>query len=94
MNQWLHGFVNEIGLFAAFLTTISFVPQLIKIWRSRSARDVSLGMFCVFVAGVTLWLTYGLLINDLPMILANTVTLSLALAILVLKLKFDRKGQK
>ena len=77
-----------IGFIAATLTTISFVPQVIKIWRSRSTHDVSLGMYALFTLGVAMWLAYGLLIHSWPVILANFVTLLLAGAVLVLKLKF------
>lgn len=77
-----------IGLAAALLTTIAFLPQAIKTWRTRSARDISLGMFVALVTGICLWLVYGLLIGDLPLILANGVTLVLAGSILVFKLRF------
>lgn len=77
-----------IGIAAAILTTSAFAPQAIQAWRSRSTRDVSLTMFSMMVAGIVLWLIYGLLIGDLPLILANTVTLLLAGAILVAKIRF------
>jgi MtN3 and saliva related transmembrane protein len=83
--------VNAIGLVAAVCTTISFVPQLIRVWRLRSAREISLSMFLVFSLGTFLWLLYGIFIRSLPVILANAVTLALSLAILALSLKFDRK---
>lgn len=81
------GFITAIGLVAASLTTIAFVPQVIKTWRSKSAKDLSLGMFGIFSLGVLLWLTYGLLINDLPIILANTFTLILSSIILYFKVR-------
>lgn len=81
------GFITAIGLVAASLTTIAFVPQVIKTWRSRSAKDLSLGMFGIFSMGVLLWLTYGLLVNDLPIILANTFTLILSSIILYFKVR-------
>ncbi len=77
-----------IGIAAAILTTVAFAPQAIQAWRSRSTRDVSLAMFSMMVAGIALWLVYGLLIDDLPLILANAVTLLLAGAILVAKIRF------
>ena len=83
--------VTAIGLIAAVCTTVSFVPQLIRVWRLRSAREISLTMFLVFSLGTFLWLLYGNLIRSLPVILANAVTLALSLAILALKLRFDRK---
>ena len=77
-----------IGFVAATLTTISFVPQVIKIWRSRSTHDVSLGMYALFTLGIAMWLAYGLLIYSWPVILANFVTLLLAGTVLLMKLKF------
>lgn len=86
--------VNAIGLAAAICTTISFVPQLIRVWRLRSAREISLTMFLVFSLGTLLWLLYGIFIRSMPVILANAVTLALSLAILALKLRFDRNKRK
>ena len=77
-----------LGLTAGFLTTIAFVPQVRKIWKTRSADDVSLVTFIAFTVGVTLWLTYGVVLGEFSMILWNSVTLVLALAILAMKLKF------
>lgn len=72
-----------LGLAAAALTTGSFVPQVLKAWRSGSSADLSLGMYGLFTTGVVLWLIYGILIGDLPVIAANAVTLALVLSILV-----------
>lgn len=83
--------VNAIGLVAAACTTISFVPQLVRIWQLRSAREISLSMFLVYSFGVLLWLIYGIYLRAAPIILANAVALVLSLAILGLKLRFDRK---
>jgi MtN3 and saliva related transmembrane protein len=77
-----------IGIAAAILTTAAFAPQVVKAWRTRSTRDVSLAMFTLMVAGIALWLVYGILIDDLPLILANAVTLVLAAAILIAKIRF------
>jgi MtN3 and saliva related transmembrane protein len=78
-----------LGFLAGFLTTISFLPQVVKTWKSQSASDLSLGMFSVFSVGVICWLVYGLLLQEMPMILWNAVTLVLVLIILIMKLKFD-----
>jgi MtN3 and saliva related transmembrane protein len=77
-----------IGLGAGFLTTIAFVPQVLKIWRAKSARDLSLPTFALFTIGVGLWLVYGILKQEPPIILWNAVTLALAGAILAMKLRF------
>jgi MtN3 and saliva related transmembrane protein len=79
--------LNLLGLLAAFCTTMAFVPQLVKVWRSRSANDISLGMFSLMTLGIALWLIYGIALLDLPLIVANAITLCLAASILVMKLK-------
>ncbi len=79
-----------LGLTAGTLTTIAFVPQAVKTWRSRSAHDISGGMLVLFSAGVLLWLIYGLLIGSWPIMIANAVTGVLALTILYFKLRGGR----
>ena len=86
--------INLIGYAAATGTTISFLPQLIRVVRLRSAEDISLGMFLIFSAGTVLWLTYGLLSHSWPVAVANAVTLVLSMSILILKLRFDRRDSK
>jgi len=78
-----------VGYFAGFLTTFSFVPQVLKTWKSKTASDLSLGMFLAFSLGVFCWLVYGILLDEAPMIFWNAVTLIFAMALLVMKLKFD-----
>lgn len=87
LSTWAISFIGSV---AAFCTTISFVPQLLRVWRLKSARDISLTMFLVFSLGVFLWLLYGIFIHSGPVILANGATLALSLAILALKLRYDR----
>ena len=82
--------INLIGYVAATLTTISFLPQLIRVVKLRSARDISLGMFLIFSAGTLFWFIYGLLSHSLPVLIANAITLALSVSILILKLRFDR----
>ena len=81
---------EAVGYLAALLTTCSFVPQAWLTFRTRDASGVSLGMYCVFAAGVALWLAYGILLRAWPIVAANAVTLTLAVAILVMKLRFRR----
>lgn len=83
-----------LGLAAGTLTTIAFVPQVLKTWRSKSGRDISLGMFLLFSTGVALWLWYGISISSTPVILANAITLVLALSVLTLKLRYDRADRQ
>ena len=79
--------VTLLGFVAAACTTVAFVPQVVRSWRTRSTRDVSLTMFAVMTSGVLLWLIYGLLIHDRPLVVANGVTFVLSLTILVMKLR-------
>src|SRR6059058_5644170 len=76
-----------IGYAAAFCTTTAYVPQVLRVWRTRSTRDISLRMFLVLVTGLTLWLTYGIWKSEIPLIAANSITLMLASTILYFKLK-------
>jgi MtN3 and saliva related transmembrane protein len=77
-----------IGLAAATCTTGSFLPQVIKAWRSKSTNDVSAVMFALLVTGNSLWLLYGAVIGDLPLVVANLITLGLSATILALKLRY------
>ena len=82
-----------VGLLAATLTTTAFLPQMIKTWQSKSAKDVSYTMLITFIIGVFLWLIYGILNQDIPVILANAFTLLFNLAILYLKIKYEKTPQ-
>ncbi len=77
-----------IGFIAASLTTLGFVPQVIKTWRSRSAADLSFQMVSILFTGVLFWLIYGLMIGDQPIIVANGVTLVFVFLLLFFKLTF------
>ncbi len=77
-----------IGYIAATLTTVSFVPQVIKTWKSRHAADVSLWMYSIFTVGVIMWISYGIHVSAWPVVAANAVTLVLAGAILIMKLRW------
>ncbi|KMP12655.1 hypothetical protein UR09_00690 [Candidatus Nitromaritima sp. SCGC AAA799-A02] len=79
---------SNLGYLAGFLTTVAFIPQVVKTWKTKSARDISLGMFVTFCASVFCWLLYGFMINEGPVILWNLVTLALAMCILGMKLKY------
>jgi MtN3 and saliva related transmembrane protein len=79
---------DVIGYIAAALTTVSFVPQVLKTWKSKQAADVSLWMYCIFTAGIIMWLIYGVLSEAWPVAVANAVTLVLAGLILAMKLKW------
>ena len=79
---------ESLGFAAGFLTTIAFVPQVVKIWRSKSANDVSLPAFAVFTVGIAAWIGYGIVKHDMPIVLWNAVTIALAIAILVMKVRY------
>ncbi|WP_296054941.1 SemiSWEET transporter [uncultured Amphritea sp.] len=80
-----------IGLMAASCTTLSFVPQVVHILRTGNVDGISLLMYSVFTIGVALWLVYGLILGDIPVILANLVTFILASMVLTLTLHKRRK---
>lgn len=77
-----------IGLIAGVLTTSAFVPQVYKTWKLKSAESLSLTMYLVFFVGIILWLVYGIAINSLAMIFANSVTAFLALLLIFFKLRY------
>ena len=79
--------IKYIGFFAAFCTTISFLPQAIKVYQSKSTKDISLYMFLIFTIGTFCWLIYGIVISSVPIMIANTITLILSFFILIYKIK-------
>ena len=79
---------TTIGLAAGVLTTIAVVPQVYRSWRTRHVRDLSLWQPVLLVAGMILWLWYGIELGDLPLIIANIVSLALNLTLISFKLRF------
>lgn len=86
--------VEILGLVAATCTTISFIPQVIKTYRMKSGKGVSMGMYSIFLFGVALWLVYGLIIKNWPIILSNMITLSLGIAIVIMTLVFAGREKR
>ena len=82
-----------IGLFAGICTASSLLPQLIKTIKEKKAEDISKLMLVVLMTGVATWIVYGLLRNDLPIVLTNAFSLLLNIAMLVLRIKYSRKGK-
>jgi MtN3 and saliva related transmembrane protein len=80
---------TTIGYFAAAFTTIAFIPQALKVYKSKHTKDISLGMFSLLNIGLILWLSYGILIFSAPIIIANAATILLAVYIFYMKLKLD-----
>jgi Uncharacterized conserved protein len=91
MEHSLTQYVDIIGLMAGTLTTLSFMPQVIKTWKSRSAKDVSLVMLIMFALGVSLWIAYGYATRATPVICANFATLALIIVLLILKFKYRQE---
>ena len=83
--------VELIGFLAAICTTGAFVPQLVRVLRLRSARDISLPTFLLFSIGLILWTLYGIYIGSIPVITSNAITLLLSGTIVVLKIRYDRR---
>lgn len=79
------------GFLAATLTTASFIPQALHTFRTKDVRGISLGMYSAFTAGVALWLVYGWMLGEMPIVIANAITLSLAITILVMKLRYHEE---
>ncbi len=80
--------VTIIGLMAGVLTTLSFLPQVVKIWKLKETKDISLEMYIMLGTGILLWFIYGLCINEIPVIAANGVSLVLVSCVISLKLKY------
>jgi len=77
-----------VGLCAGFLTTLSFLPQVIQVFKSRSTKDISLGMYALFCLGVGLWIVYSVLIGSVSIFVSNIATLLLAGGVLIMKLLY------
>ena len=77
-----------IGYIAGILIITSLIPQIIKSWRTKSTTDLSLTRYLIYVTGVVMWLIYGIVITNNPMIIMNTINLTLALSVVYLKLKY------
>jgi MtN3 and saliva related transmembrane protein len=85
--------VTLIGLVAALCTTVSYIPQLKKIWDTGETEDISLTMFLILAGGIALWIVYGVMRGDTVIILANSVSLALLTAILFFKLRNVFRGR-
>ncbi len=80
--------VMIIGLIAATLTTGALFPQLFKVWKTKSTKDISTGMFALTSTGFLVWLIYGMFVNNFPIIIANSLAFIQAIAILFFKIKY------
>jgi len=84
--------ITWLGFVAGILTTISFVPQVHKVWRTKRTDDLSMGMLLAFASGICLWLLYGILLGAAPIIVANAATLVQLLVIIILKARYRQRS--
>ena len=87
-------YIDLFGFSAALLTTIAFLPQLYKTWKTRSADDVSLIMLILFISGLICWIIYGLKIHSIPILIANLVTFIFNFLILILKITYSERKKE
>lgn len=80
--------ITSLGLLAGALTTISFIPQVMKTWKFKETKDISLLMYIIFFTGILLWFSYGIFIGNTPIIVANGVSLILVFIVLSLKIRY------
>ena len=81
--------MTVLGIVAGSLTTLAYLPQVLKTWRSRSADGMSWSMLIILCAGIVLWLVYGVYVHDMPLIMANLLTLVFSSAILGVKIRYE-----
>ncbi len=84
-------YTEVIGSLAGLCTTVAFLPQLVQIYKAKSGKGISTVMYCIFCFGICLWLCYGWLLGEVPMMVTNAVTLVLALAVLTMKLMWRKR---
>ncbi len=83
--------IDIIGYAAGFLILISIIPQIIKSWKTKSAKDLSLLRYCIYIGGVALWLLYGIVLNNGPIMIVNSINFLLACSVIYLILKYGNK---
>lgn len=79
-----------IGYFATFLTVVAFLPQVVKVWKTKGVKDISLGMYLLLVSGALSWIVYGFLVSDVPIIITNVAIFVLELTVVIFKVYYDR----
>ncbi len=82
--------IAMLGLVAGTITSITFIPQVIKIWKTRSAKDISVAMLLLLLLGVSMWLIYGIIVKDIAIIYTNSMVMGMGLLMLYFKWKFDK----
>ena len=89
----MNNLIHYVGFFAGLLTSGAAVPQVCRTYRTKHARDLSMWQLVLLTLGMLLWLIYGISLNDLPLILANTFSIVCYGALIVMKLRYDKSGQ-
>jgi MtN3 and saliva related transmembrane protein len=84
--------IEWVGLFGAFLSSVTFIPQVWLAWKTKSVGDLSLGMLLIVFTSVIVWLVYGIYLNLLPVIIANSIIFILSLVLLYFKFTFPKKS--
>ena len=85
--------LQMLGLAAGTITSITFLPQVIQIWKTRSAKDLSMKMLLLLILGVSMWLTYGILAGDAAIIYTNSMVLTMSLIMFFFKYKFNDRTE-
>lgn len=85
-------FSNLVGMVGGTLTTVSFLPQVLRTWKTKDVSGLSLGMYSLFTVGVALWVAYGVMLRAWPIIITNGITLVLASAVLALVIRYGKRG--
>lgn len=80
--------IQILGLVAGTITSITFLPQVIKIWKTKSSKDLSMSMLALLILGVSMWLLYGILVLDAAIIYTNSMVLTMSLVMLFFKIKY------
>jgi MtN3 and saliva related transmembrane protein len=81
-------YIKLLGLAAGTISSITFLPQVIRIWKTRSAKDLSLSMLSLLILGVSMWLAYGIIVKDVAIIYTNSMVLTMSFVMLFFKLRF------
>jgi MtN3 and saliva related transmembrane protein len=84
-------FIDILGFFAGICVTISVIPQILKIWKTKKVKDISLLTFSVLTFGIALWVVYGVLKNDLPIIVTNSISLSLNIVMVYFIIYYEKE---
>jgi MtN3 and saliva related transmembrane protein len=83
-------YIKLLGLAAGTISSITFLPQVLRIWKTKSAKDLSLNMLALLILGVSMWLTYGIMVKDVAIIYTNSMVLTMSFIMLYFKFRFKQ----